>query len=220
MTNQLSPLNREFIQKESPSMKRKECEGEAESGTKYGKNTKNDNIGNGKQNPAAKKIKLCTNEIDGLQVIRDFIDKEERKLLWSNICKENWSKEITRDTLHYGQRYDYKTRTLVNDVKEIPEWKYRESIKRRGMSDNLTRHPQERWTKERYEYLMCPLCHSPLDSCIQLHCCGMRVCETCIPIIKNGGFKCPLCYAFPVDGDPDKGFMRENKNIEHFKGTS
>ncbi|CAF0832476.1 unnamed protein product [Adineta steineri] len=54
--------------------------------------------------------------------MKNFIDKEEQKLLWSNICKENWSKELTRDTLHYGQRYDYETRKLVNDAKEIPEW--------------------------------------------------------------------------------------------------
>ncbi|UJR34593.1 hypothetical protein I4U23_027369 [Adineta vaga] len=91
-------------------MKRKVCDDKE---VEYDVNTKNDNIN---------KKKICTNEIDGLQLIQNFIDKEQQKLLWSKIYKENWSKEITRDTLHYGQRYDYKTRTLVNDVQEIPEW--------------------------------------------------------------------------------------------------
>ena len=58
--------------------------------------------------------------VPGLTVIEDFIlpGEETRLIEWVN--KQRWRDDLGRRVQHYGFRYDYKTRKVVNDVDDIP----------------------------------------------------------------------------------------------------
>jgi alkylated DNA repair dioxygenase AlkB len=57
----------------------------------------------------------------GLQLIPDFETEANTNELLENIKKCEWSKELSRETLHFGKKYNYYTKTLV-DANPIPEW--------------------------------------------------------------------------------------------------
>jgi len=59
--------------------------------------------------------------IKGLTLHKQFINQQESKELWELIQQQNWSKEISRDTIHYGMRYDYKEK-ILKQAPSIPEW--------------------------------------------------------------------------------------------------
>ena len=60
--------------------------------------------------------------IEGLNIREDFIDEDEENNLIQLINLNNWNNQISRQTQHYGYRYDYKTKRLYDDVPQIPEW--------------------------------------------------------------------------------------------------
>lgn len=69
-------------------------------------------------------LKRMTEKIKGLKIIELFITSEQERNLVKFLEAQNWSSEIRRKTLHYGKRYCYKTKKLINDVEPIPEELY------------------------------------------------------------------------------------------------
>lgn len=63
-------------------------------------------------------------EIDGLSYIPDFIDVASEDALIQTIDAEPWITELKRRVQHYGWRYDYKARSVTNDLRigALPEW--------------------------------------------------------------------------------------------------
>lgn len=59
--------------------------------------------------------------IEGLSIIENFETNENIITLLENINKCKWNKEISRDTMHFGKRYNYSTRSLEDTV-PIPDW--------------------------------------------------------------------------------------------------
>ena len=63
-------------------------------------------------------------EIDGLTYIPDFIDSTTESALIKTIDAQPWITELKRRVQHYGFRYDYKARSVTNDLRigELPNW--------------------------------------------------------------------------------------------------
>ena len=63
-------------------------------------------------------------QIKGLKILFDFINKEEEKELLNNIDKSNWLTDLKRRVQHYGYKYDYKARRIDQSffIGEIPRW--------------------------------------------------------------------------------------------------
>lgn len=57
----------------------------------------------------------------GAQLIEHFVTKDEEDELIKWIEQSKWNREISRQTQHYGYRYEYKTRTL-KPADPIPPW--------------------------------------------------------------------------------------------------
>lgn len=65
--------------------------------------------------------------VKGLYVWKEWLNKEKEQELLVQMereisCSGGWSKELYRETKHFGARYDYKERTLKRDVQDIPQW--------------------------------------------------------------------------------------------------
>jgi alkylated DNA repair dioxygenase AlkB len=63
-------------------------------------------------------------EIDGLSYIPDFIDGATESDLIRTIDAQSWITELKRRVQHYGWRYDYKARSVTNDLRigALPDW--------------------------------------------------------------------------------------------------
>jgi alkylated DNA repair dioxygenase AlkB len=63
-------------------------------------------------------------EIDGLTYISDFIDSTTESALIKTIDTQPWITELKRRVQHYGWRYDYKARSVTNDLRigALPDW--------------------------------------------------------------------------------------------------
>ena len=60
--------------------------------------------------------------ISGLDIIEDYINVTKEDELIRLINKNSWNNQLSRQTQHYGFRYDYKSRKLYDDVPKIPDW--------------------------------------------------------------------------------------------------
>lgn len=58
-------------------------------------------------------------DIDGLTYIPDYIDATSEDALISTIDVQPWITELKRRVQHYGWRYDYKARSVTNDLRII-----------------------------------------------------------------------------------------------------
>lgn len=63
-------------------------------------------------------------EIDGLAYIPDYIDATSEDALISTIDVQPWITELKRRVQHYGWRYDYKARSVTNDLRigALTDW--------------------------------------------------------------------------------------------------
>lgn len=63
-------------------------------------------------------------EISGLAYIPDFISVQEQDLLLSQIGQQPWLTDLKRRVQHYGYKYDYKARTISDDIYLglLPDW--------------------------------------------------------------------------------------------------
>lgn len=59
--------------------------------------------------------------IKGLEIYPELITPTEESEIVSSLEKEEWSREISRETLHFGYQYFYKTRT-ISPAKPVPEY--------------------------------------------------------------------------------------------------
>jgi alkylated DNA repair dioxygenase AlkB len=62
--------------------------------------------------------------IAGLQYIPDYIDAATEAELMQIIDAQPWITELKRRVQHYGWWYDYKARSVTNDLRigELPDW--------------------------------------------------------------------------------------------------
>jgi alkylated DNA repair dioxygenase AlkB len=62
--------------------------------------------------------------ISGLTYIPDYIDAPTEALLIQTIDAQPWITELKRRVQHYGWRYDYKARSVTNDLRigALPDW--------------------------------------------------------------------------------------------------
>ena len=62
--------------------------------------------------------------ISGLNYIPDFIDSATESALIKTIDDQPWITELKRRVQHYGWRYDYKARSVTNDLRigALPDW--------------------------------------------------------------------------------------------------
>jgi len=62
--------------------------------------------------------------ISGLVYIADFIDTATEAALTQTIDAQPWITELKRRVQHYGWRYDYKARSVTNDLRigALPDW--------------------------------------------------------------------------------------------------
>jgi alkylated DNA repair dioxygenase AlkB len=62
--------------------------------------------------------------VSGLSYIPDFIDSAAESDLLRTIDVQSWITELKRRVQHYGWRYDYKARSVTNDLRigALPEW--------------------------------------------------------------------------------------------------
>lgn len=62
--------------------------------------------------------------ISGLTYIADFIDAANEAALIQTIDAQPWITELKRRVQHYGWRYDYKARSVTNDLRigVLPDW--------------------------------------------------------------------------------------------------
>ena len=63
-------------------------------------------------------------QINGLQYIPEFIDREEHDFLLTQIDKSPWLNDLKRRVQHYGYKYDYKFHRIDRSMKisELPSW--------------------------------------------------------------------------------------------------
>ncbi|MFL5766102.1 MAG: alpha-ketoglutarate-dependent dioxygenase AlkB [Bacteroidia bacterium] len=81
-----------------------------------------DLFGNGKTQTQVLKENLA--KVNGLRLIEDFITPEDEKFLLLTIDKQPWLDDLSRKVQHYGYKYDYRARAILenNKVGEIPHW--------------------------------------------------------------------------------------------------
>lgn len=62
--------------------------------------------------------------ISALNYIPDFIDSATESALIKTIDAQPWITELKRRVQHYGWRYDYKARSVTNDLRigALPDW--------------------------------------------------------------------------------------------------
>ncbi len=62
--------------------------------------------------------------ISGLTYIPDFIDSTTESVLIKTIDAQPWMTELKRRVQHYGWRYDYKARSVTNDLRigALTDW--------------------------------------------------------------------------------------------------
>jgi|688.fasta_scaffold831209_1 alkylated DNA repair dioxygenase AlkB len=63
--------------------------------------------------------------VSGLYHCDDFIDNETETKIINILNKETWSTELSRRTLHFGYKYDYKRKTTDpkrDYIGELPNW--------------------------------------------------------------------------------------------------
>jgi alkylated DNA repair dioxygenase AlkB len=62
--------------------------------------------------------------VSGLTYIPDFIDSATESDLIGMIDAQPWITELKRRVQHYGWRYDYKARSVTNDLRigALPDW--------------------------------------------------------------------------------------------------
>jgi alkylated DNA repair dioxygenase AlkB len=62
--------------------------------------------------------------ISGLAYIPDFIDAPTEAAFIETIDTQPWITELKRRVQHYGWRYDYKARSVTNDLRigALPDW--------------------------------------------------------------------------------------------------
>lgn len=62
--------------------------------------------------------------VSGLSYIPNFIDNAAESDLIKTIDAQPWNTELTRRVQHYGWRYDYKARSVTNDLRigALPNW--------------------------------------------------------------------------------------------------
>ncbi|MBT8378537.1 MAG: alpha-ketoglutarate-dependent dioxygenase AlkB [Ignavibacteria bacterium] len=62
--------------------------------------------------------------INGLLYIPDYISSAEETHLFKLINKQKWDNSLSRRVQHYGYRYDYKARTVMEDMYlgKLPKW--------------------------------------------------------------------------------------------------
>ncbi len=62
--------------------------------------------------------------INGLLYIQDYITADEEAQLLKLINKQKWDNSLSRRVQHYGYRYDYKARTVTEDMYlgKLPKW--------------------------------------------------------------------------------------------------
>lgn len=62
--------------------------------------------------------------VSGLSYILDFIDGAAGSDLIKTIDAQPWNTELKRRVQHYGWRYDYKARSVTNDLRigALPDW--------------------------------------------------------------------------------------------------
>lgn len=56
----------------------------------------------------------------GLTYIRNIINTDEHDMLVDFLKRQEWSKDISRETLHYGYKYNYGGQPLTK-CESIPE---------------------------------------------------------------------------------------------------
>ena len=59
-----------------------------------------------------------------LSYIPDYITAEQEEILLTTICAQAWSSELKRRVQHYGYKYDYKARTVNQNIYlgNLPDW--------------------------------------------------------------------------------------------------
>lgn len=60
--------------------------------------------------------------IQGLELFENAIDEEVETSIIARIEKNEWNTELKRAVQQYGQKYDYKTSSLSNEIITIPKW--------------------------------------------------------------------------------------------------
>jgi len=62
--------------------------------------------------------------VAGLTYIPDYIDAATESTLIDTIDAQPWITELKRRVQHYGWRYDYKARSITNDLRigSLPDW--------------------------------------------------------------------------------------------------
>ncbi|MEQ1705789.1 MAG: alpha-ketoglutarate-dependent dioxygenase AlkB [Rickettsiales bacterium] len=62
--------------------------------------------------------------VSGVSYIPDFIDSATESALIKTIDAQPWITELKRRVQHYGWRYDYKARSVTNDLRigVLPDW--------------------------------------------------------------------------------------------------
>ena len=53
--------------------------------------------------------------IKGLQLINNFINEKEEEILIDEIYKNNWDTSIKRRVQHYGIKFEYKYRKVIEN---------------------------------------------------------------------------------------------------------
>lgn len=59
-------------------------------------------------------------QINGLKICKNAITAENQKTYMDILETYKWRDDLKRQTQHYGRRYNYVTRTLINDCLETP----------------------------------------------------------------------------------------------------
>ena len=60
--------------------------------------------------------------INGLYLIKNFINESLENDLVANIYNNKWDETIKRRVQHYGYTFNYNTKKIDNKSKEFPEW--------------------------------------------------------------------------------------------------
>ncbi len=80
-------------------------------------------------------------KISGLTYIADFIDAATEAVLIQTIDTQPWITELKRRVQHYGWRYDYKARSVTNNLRigVLPDWlqTYAVSLKQAGLFSEM-----------------------------------------------------------------------------------
>lgn len=123
--------------------------------------------------------------IEGLDIIDDFISRQEESELIEAIDKEAWMSDLNRKVQHYGFRYDYRSRRIDESqrIGDLPPWI--EPIKERFIQNEITNLNLDQLIVNNYEVGQGIAMHVDCEPCFDNQILSLSLGSDIVMDLKN-----------------------------------